>query len=296
MRARRLLHLLRLRMAGAVVRLGELMRLGAFLRLDYPPTRTPGPRYGHGRPSHPRLSELIGSHRAAYAESIRGMEALAADLGRVPLKGGPAGGPQWDNGWLPGLDSAAIYAFLRHRRPATYLEVGSGTSTRFAALARRDGGLDTAIVSIDPSPRADIDALCDEVVRQGLEESDLGRFARLGPGDVVFFDGSHRAFTASDATVFFLEVLPGMPSGVLVGVHDVYLPDDYPPEITGWWYSEQYLLAAWMLAGPDRLRPVLAGHFASRDPELGRAVDALWARVGVPGIERHGVAFWFETT
>jgi hypothetical protein len=73
--------------------------------------------------------------------------------------------PSWVNGWLPGLDGAAIYSFLRERRPSLYLEIGSGNSTLFAARARRDGDLPTAIVSIDPQPREDIDGMCDEIYR-----------------------------------------------------------------------------------------------------------------------------------
>lgn len=49
--------------------------------------------------------------------------------------------------------------------PATYLEVGSGNSTRFARRAITVHGLRTRIVSIDPEPRAVVDELCDEVVR-----------------------------------------------------------------------------------------------------------------------------------
>lgn len=40
--------------------------------------------------------------------------------------------PFWSNPWLPGLDVAALYAFLVHDDPALYLEVGSGTSTKVA--------------------------------------------------------------------------------------------------------------------------------------------------------------------
>ena len=123
----------------------------------------------------------------------------------------------------------AIYSFLRSRRPATYLEIGSGNSTKFAARARQDGRLDTKIVSIDPSPRAEVDALCDEVIRSPFELADLSVLDRLVPGDIVFFDGSHRVFMNSDVAAFFLDAVPRLPAGVLIGVHDIYLPDDYEP-------------------------------------------------------------------
>ena len=284
---------MRLRAADLVTGTGEALRLGSFLRLDFPPTRTPGPRYGYGRPAHPALARIVEEQRSNYEETVTDLYAYLPELATIRLES--AGNePEWRNGWLPGLDAAALYGFLRSRAPRRYVEIGSGSSTRFAARARGDGGLPMRITSIDPKPRAGIDALCDEVVRAGLEESDLERFAHLEAGDVVFFDGSHRTFMGSDATVFFLEVLPALAPGVLVGVHDVYLPDDYPPEATGHHYSEQYLLAAWLLAAPASVRLVLAASYVSRDRELGAVVDAFWGCLGVGGIERHGVAFWFE--
>ena len=124
--------------------------------------------------------------------------------------------------------------------------------------ARRDGGLSTHLTSIDPAPRAEIDALCDEVIRAPLEGADLGILGRLQPGDMLFFDGSHRVFMNADTVAFFLDVLPALPPGVIVGVHDIRLPDDYPPEFAERWYSEQYLLACWLLAESPRVKPLLA--------------------------------------
>jgi len=54
-------------------------------------------------------------------------------------------------------------------------------------------------VSIDPEPRAAIDAtICDEVMREGLETCDLGVFERLRPGDIVFFDGALKPEPAAE--------------------------------------------------------------------------------------------------
>ena len=83
------------------------------------------------------------------------------------------------NGWLPGLDSAALYAFLARTDPALYLEVGSGNSTKFARRAITDHGLRTRLVSIDPQPRAEIDALFaayELVSRRRLEHCRYGVF------------------------------------------------------------------------------------------------------------------------
>ena len=133
--------------------------------------------------------------------------------------------------------------------------------------------------------------------RARLEDLPAGEVANaVGAGDILFYDGSHRAFENSDVTVFFLEVLPQLPAGVLVHVHDICLPYDYPPGWEGRWYSEQYLLAAWLLGGGARVRVVLPNAFVSHDPELSRLLDPLWSRPSLAVVERHGSSFWLETT
>ncbi|MGH2874412.1 MAG: class I SAM-dependent methyltransferase [Solirubrobacteraceae bacterium] len=268
----------------------------SYVGVDYPPTADNRPRFGWDRPSHPRLAEIIGRGRGEYAARLHDLLTLRDDL----LQIGPeptATEPGWrqDPPWLVGLDAVSLYGFMRLRAPARYVEIGSGNSTKFAARARRDGALQTRITSIDPSPRAEVDELCDEVVRGPLETADLDRFAALGPGDIVFFDGSHRAFMNSDAVVFFLEVLPSLRDGVLVGIHDILLPWDYPPRWAHRYYSEQYLLACFLLAGGDRLHPVLPCHYVSVHPELSGILDPLWSDGRLGGPAAPSYAFWLST-
>ena len=262
------------------------------LRLDFPPSADPLPRWGHGRPPHARLLELLRAAEPDFRASLEVVARHADALRAIPLGPAGAGEPYWHTDWLPGLDAAALYAFVREGAPRRYVEIGSGSSTAFAARAVRDGGHATEIVSVDPSPRAEVDALCDRVVRAPLERADLSLFAELDAGDVVFFDGSHRAFAGSDATVFFLEVLPELPSGVLVGVHDVFLPADYPPSWRGRWYSEQYLLAAYLLGGA-RVLPVLAAYYVSGSAHLRAVLAPLWR--DLPGVHPLGTSFWLRS-
>lgn len=265
-----------------------------YVDLDYPPSVDNSPRYGHGRPSHPRLEELIVAQREGYAEVMRGLARYVEDLAKIEVSAADPRRPSWVNGMISGLDGASFYAFLRDRRPSRYLEIGSGNSTKFVARAKADGQLGTELISIDPHPRAEIDELCDVVVRKPLEAVDLAIFERVGAGDIVFFDGSHRTFMNSDVSVFFLDVLPFLPAGVLVGIHDIYLPDDYPADIAERYYSEQYPLATWLLGGADP-KLVLPAWRVSNDPELAGALDELWERPGLGDVDRHGVSFWFET-
>lgn len=264
--------------------------LGYWVPLEYPPSartsgvaRTQGPLY-----------EIVAGAEATYRETLRSIASFESDLARIPAAAHDGRTPSWMNEFMPGLDSASIYAFVRSRRPRTYFEIGSGISTRFARRAIEDAKLETRIVSIDPSPRAEIDALCDEVIRQPLELVDPARLPALGEGDVVFLDGSHRAFTGSDATVFFCDLLPTLNPGVLVGVHDVFLPDDYPEPFIERHYSEQYLLAALLVGRPDWIDLVLASDYVSKRPALAGELSGLWAKPELAGVPTQGGGFWFE--
>lgn len=281
-------------LGALAVRAASRLTRRVYIGLDYPPTAEAVPRYGYGRPSHAGLRELLARHDAEYRETLDMIGSYRSELQAIRLHSDDPAQPSWINGYLPGLDSAAIYSFLRSRRPATYLEIGSGNSTKFAARARHDGRLDTRIVSIDPSPRAEVDALCDEVIRSPFELADLSVLDRLRPGDVVFFDGSHRVFMNSDVAAFFLDVLPRLPAGVLIGVHDVYLPDDYEPAVAERYYSEQYMLAAYLLAGGEHIKPVLPAMYLSRAAQFDADLNKLWAAPEFMGVDRHGGAFWFS--
>ena len=154
--------------------------------------------------------------------------------------------PQWINDWIPPIDGAMLYSTLASMNPRYYIECGSGNTTKFAAAAISDHALRTKIISIDPCPRAEIDLLCDEIFRLPFEEMDLSFFKRLTSEDVFVLDNSHRVLPNSDVTVFFTEVLPDLPPGLIYALHDIALPDEIYSER---YYSEQYMLATYMIGG-----------------------------------------------
>ena len=112
--------------------------------------------------------------------------------------------------------------------------------------------------------------------------------------DVLFFDGSHRVFQNSDVTVFFLEVLPLLASGVLVQIHDIFLPADYPPAWADRYYSEQYLAAVLLLFGERHFEVVLPNFFITADTDLMSRFDPLFAAPSMQGVERHGNSLWLR--
>jgi len=215
--------------------------------IDYP--IEPTPRYGWGKPAHPELHALMNTNREHYAALLRRMIPDVADgLRAIPAQPTSSGTPHWDNVFVQGLDATTLYAFPKLFHSQQYLEIGSGNSTKFVRQSIRDHHLPTTITSIDPYPRAEVNDLCDEIIRQPLEDIDVSIVDRLGANDILMFDGSHRCLQNSDVHVFFLEVLPRLKPGVIVFIHDMFLPYDYRPEWASRWYSEQYLLAVLLLA------------------------------------------------
>jgi hypothetical protein len=262
--------------------------------LDYP--FQPRPRYGYGKPPHAGLYALLSQGKEDYRQTLRSFLPLEPGLLRIPLQAPrESTEPCWINNWLEGMDTLALYSFLALRKPVRYIEVGSGYSTRVARRAIGDHSSATRLTSVDPKPRAEIDSICDRVIRQPLEELDLALFDELQQGDILFVDGSHRSFMNSDVTVFFLDILPRLRPGVLTHIHDIDLPYDYVPEHAEWYYSEQYLLAASLLAGHRGYRIVLPNAFVSQEPDVMQVLGAFWSRPELAGVPQKGVSFWIET-
>lgn len=259
----------------------------------YPVKSTP--RYGYGKPPHSRLYEIINRNRPAYRRTLKSFLKFRNQFQEIVLDTPiECLEPSWFNYWLSAFDSVSLYSMLSLHNPERFIEIGSGWSTKFARRAIFDHGLKTKIVSIDPYPRADIDILCDTVIRKPLEEVDLSLFDELESGDILFVDGSHHCCMNSDVTVVFLDILPGLKPGVLVQFHDIYLPYDYPEE-WGSYYSEQYLLAACLLAESRKFDIVLPNAFITHDAELSSILAPLWQELQTQEFNK-GLSFWIQTS
>ena len=156
------------------------------------------------------------------------------------------------NHLFDGTDALVAYCMVRHFQPRFIIEVGSGFSSLVlgAAAAENDSA---GIISIEPFPR--------EFLRKGfpglrsliekkVQEIDLNFFSQLESGDILFIDSSHTVKIGGDVNYLFLEVLPRLKPGVIVHVHDIFLPFDYRrnwvlDEFRFW--TEQYLLQAFMM-------------------------------------------------
>ena len=161
----------------------------------------------------------------------------------------PPPAPRWEQDWFPRLDAAVAYGLVHSLRPSRIIEVGSGHSTRFMMQAIQDGSLSTKFTSIDPAPRATIETLSIDVVRKTVQQAPVTLFSDLRKGDILFIDSSHISMPGSDVDLLFLEILPSLPTGVLVHIHDIFLPDDYPEHWDWRGYNEQQAVAPLFLGG-----------------------------------------------
>ena len=256
------------------------------------------PRYGHGKMPNEHLNKLINEQRGNYEMHAEQMLALRDVFYKIKLSKDESNDnlPSWNNGFFPGLDVVALYTFLKTYNPENFIEIGSGHSTKVARKAIEDSKLQTKITSIDPFPRTNIDHLADEVVRLPLEDIEDFAFItnHLNENDILFIDNSHRALPNSDVTVCFLEIIPELKPGVIVHVHDVYLPYDYPQDMCDRFYSEQYMLATLLLSNPKRYQIMFPCYFVSEDERLAWQLEPLWLSDNTKDVERHGGSFWFR--
>lgn len=159
----------------------------------------------------------------------------------------------YKNDQFPVLDAEFLHAALCHFRPRTVIEVGSGFSSLVTAgVNRQILNYEINFTCIEPYPRQflidGVDGIS-SLVRKKVEDVELAYFDRLEAGDLLFIDSSHVAKIGSDVNYLFFEVIPRLKSGVMVHIHDVFLPDEYPKvwaidEGRNW--NEQYLLRAFL--------------------------------------------------
>jgi predicted O-methyltransferase YrrM len=203
------------------------------------------------------------------------------------------------NDYFRSPDAEVFYTLIRTQKPGRIIEIGSGHSTKVARQAIIDGKLDTRLISIDPQPRAEIDSLADECVRESVEYVDPALFDTLQKGDMLFIDSSHEVRMGNDGAFLYSTIVPRIASGVLVQIHDVFLPYDYPLDVLAvgardW--NEQYIVQA-MLAVEAGFNVIWPGYFVQRTRRdfaglfphnTGERAQSLWLRKLTASIRRNG--------
>jgi predicted O-methyltransferase YrrM len=141
-------------------------------------------------------------------------------------------------------DGLVLYMMIRESKPRRYVEVGSGMSTYYCSLAaKRNAAEDqpVEITCIEPNPHPELRSLPGIRLREReVQDEDLEVFAALGPRDVLFIDSSHILRLDGDIPFLYLEVLPALAPGVLVHIHDVPFPYNFPFPAETWILSQTW--------------------------------------------------------
>jgi len=203
------------------------------------------------------------------------------------------------NGYFDYVSAVAMHSFIRYQRPTRVVEVGAGNSTYVIANAmclNRKDGAPGEVTAIDPCPnpilRGGIPGL-DHLITKPVQAVGLAPFTALREGDILSIDTSHTVKTGSDVNFLYLEVLPRLAPGVLIHIHDIFLPLDYPEN---WlqrriFWNEQYLLQAFLMFNQE-FDVVWGQRYVERVfPQLYTAIVAGRAE---PASNQQSFSFWLR--
>jgi predicted O-methyltransferase YrrM len=151
-------------------------------------------------------------------------------------------------------DAEIYYQLIRHIKPRNILEIGSGQSTLIALEAiKKNKNIDkinTKITCVEPYENIWLNRLDIKILRKKIEDIDKNYYLKLKSGDILFIDSSHMIKPQGDVLKIFFEIIPKLKKGVIIHIHDIFTPKDYPKKwlITeNKFWNEQYLVEALMM-------------------------------------------------
>ncbi len=154
-----------------------------------------------------------------------------------------------NNGGFESGDAEVLYQFIRYFKPKKVIEIGGGESTKIAnkALLRNkaEDNKEFSHTCIEPYEKPWLETLDVDLIRNIVEDCDIEMFDKLEANDLLFIDSSHIIRPQGDVLKEYLEIIPRLKSGVIIHVHDIFTPRDYPDE---WiredvrFWNEQYFV------------------------------------------------------
>ena len=153
------------------------------------------------------------------------------------------------------VDIEAYYSMIRHMKPENIIEIGSGESTFIASFAlemnKINDGVEGNLTSIEPYPSPSLKTSFPghNFIKKEVQDVDLSLFKSLKRNDILFIDSSHSLKIGGDVQYEYLEILPILNSGVLIHIHDIFMPSEY---LKSWvidskrFFTEQYILQAFL--------------------------------------------------
>jgi hypothetical protein len=199
-----------------------------------------------------------------------------------------------ENPMIPIEDDFLLFAMIMHFEPKTVLEIGSGFSTTTAHAALNMLDLPRNHVCIEPYRTQVIDqsnkGKTPLVVKKSIvQDVPIQDFIQLQSGDILFIDSSHVIQAFGDTIFELIFILPQLQKGVIVHIHDICLPENYPEvwltHSSQSQYTEQFMLAAFLYGNTQWAVLWSNWKMAMDHPEL-------YQEIGLPG-EKHG-SIWIQ--
>lgn len=242
----------------------------------------------------------ISIDRAAMEEFCR---TLARHHARFPFSREAQTGFRffYNNPAFGAHDAATLFSMLLEYRPQRVIEVGSGySSCLMLDTNERFFGGKLQLTLIDPA-LGEIQARVPlgethgaELMAKKVQDVPVSVFEVLGENDILFLDSSHVAKTGSDVNYYLFHILPALAPGVLVHIHDIPYPFEYPEE----WilrqkrsWNEAYFVRAFLQYNSAFEMVYWTNYAAQTFPELlGEAMPmalengggSLWLRKAAP--------------
>jgi uncharacterized UPF0146 family protein len=237
-----------------------LLKIGVFPITDhyYEPLFNPA-ELQVSRLSEPRTLPAISWNDTGQLEVLSKLAQFAPEFAEVSQSLNVTGTYFRNNSRFGTGDAEYWYCIIRHLKPKRIIEVGSGFSTMLAARAllsnrMADDQLACIHTCIEPYEMPWLESANVHVVRKRLQDIDMEIFKELNADDILFIDSSHVIRPQGDVVTAMLQILPILNPGVVVHIHDIFSPRDYPKkwivdEVRLW--NEQYLVEAFLSHNPD---------------------------------------------
>ena len=201
--------------------------------------------------------DLRDQVQLAFVDTLR---ATAAGM-TFPDERGPEHRYFYRNGAFSYGDAITYAAMLTAWRPKRLIEVGSGYSSALALdIIERQLAWKTDCTFIDPYPEllhsllSDTDRARITLHAHPVQNVPLAAYDVLEAGDFLFLDTTHVVKTGSDVLHHFENVLPRLKPGVIIHIHDIFHPFEYPEswvlDLNLSW-NELYYVRAFLADNPN---------------------------------------------
>lgn len=158
----------------------------------------------------------------------------------------------YNNPYFSYSDAIFLHCICMHFKPKKIIEVGSGySSAAMLDINKLFFDNEIELTFIEPYPEERLFQLVEDrshVIVDFIQNIPLESFKNLQENDILFIDTSHVSKFQSDVNHIIFNILPTLNSGVIIHIHDIFYPFEYPIEWLkkGRAWNETYLLRAFL--------------------------------------------------